>query len=89
MATAILNTDVRFVVIGQRSGYGGAWGKGVTLAEAKKNFTRLGGGSLSKGYTVASFPDGGFDGIDEIGRVHYLADKPIETTEVKARKQAA
>lgn len=67
------------VVIG-----GGVWGKGSTLDEAKRNFSRY-GGSLSAGYVILTFGSRSeFAGVDEIGRVHWSGDDPAER-HVKAR----
>lgn len=66
-------TGQTLVVIG-----GGRWGKGTTLAEAKRNFTRY-GGALSGGYAVLTFgARSEFDGVDDMGRVHWRGEEPAE-----------
>lgn len=47
------------------------WGKGSTLAEAKKAFTEQ-GGVLSNGYTILTFDaDTKFGGVDGMGRYYF------------------
>jgi len=75
--------STRFLIYGQMR-----WGKGRTLAEAKKNFTGA-GGRLLAGYEVQEWPEGvEIQGVDQMGRVHYLGQgEPIETS-VPARLPA-
>lgn len=64
------------------------WGKGATLAEAKRNFTKF-GGCLSDGYLILTFSaETEFIGVDDIGRYHWRGDVPARR-EVKPRGQAA
>lgn len=72
-------TEDTVVIIGQNY-----WGKGSTLAEAKKAWQRW-GRKLSDGYTVLTFGDGSrFVGVDQMGRVFWEGEEPTER-EVKAR----
>ncbi len=64
-----------------------SWGKGATLAEAKKNFGRN-GGKLSDGYIVLTF-DGEteFLGFDVMGRYSWNGNRPTsETFKARTRK---
>lgn len=71
------------VVLGSGGGFGGHWGKGPDLAEAKRNFRRY-GGVLSHGYAVLTFGPGSvFLGVGGLG-YRYLGDPPT-MTEVPAR----
>lgn len=59
-------TGETFVIFGQFY-----WGKGSTLAEAKKNFTDH-GGVLSNGYAILTFDaETEFEGVDNMGRYFY------------------
>lgn len=54
------------------------WGRGATVAEAKKRF-RNQGGVLSDGYVVLTFDAATkFGGFDEAGRFHYRGNQPTE-----------
>lgn len=62
------------VVIGYQ-----AWGKGTTLAEAKKNM-RNAGGALSNGYMILTFDkDTTFHGVDQHGRYEWTGNAPTQT----------
>lgn len=64
------------------------WGKGETLAEAKKQFRRE-GGRLSLGYTILDFgTDLTFKGVDQMGRVYWEGEGRPTDTEVPARKKS-
>lgn len=75
--------STRFLVYGQLR-----WGKGASLSEAKTNFTGA-GGRLSAGYEIQEWPEGvEIQGVDQMGRIHYLGQgRPTETS-VPARKPA-
>jgi len=61
---------------------GGRWGRGVDLAQAKRNFTRF-GGRLSGGYEIIEFgEETTFTGVDDLGR-YYFDGPPPSRREVK------
>jgi hypothetical protein len=61
------------------------WGVGDDLATAKKNFRRF-GGRLSGGYAVIVFDaEASFEGVDQMGRYHYIGKAPT-VTEVQPRR---
>lgn len=67
------------VIIGQNR-----WGSGVDLKAAKAQFTRQ-GAKLTKGYTVCAFDkDSSFEGVDQMGRVHWIGNEPT-VTEIVSR----
>lgn len=73
----------RWLVVGN-----GHWGQGLTLAEAKANYTRH-GGQLSRGYEIVHFGQGSeFGGVDDMGRYHWTGDTPSLRV-VAARKPHA
>jgi hypothetical protein len=51
------------------------WGRGATLAEAKKNFGNQ-GGQLGTGYNVFD-AETEFRGVDDMGRVHWAGNEPV------------
>jgi len=62
------------------------WGHGKDLADAKKIFTKE-GGKLSLGYTIVEFTDGvEFDGVDQMGGVHWKDTQWTEGAEVRSPK---
>ena len=62
------------------------WGHGSDLADAKKIFTNH-GGRLSLGYTIVEFTDGiEFDGVDQMGGVHWRDKQWVEGAEVRSPK---
>lgn len=66
----------------------GQWryGAGVTLNEAKKNFTNQGAG-LTKGLTVVKFDDETeYHGVDQMGLFHFKGNSP-EQIEVPPGKR--
>lgn len=55
-----------FLIMGQMR-----YGAGLTLDEAKKNFTANGGG-LTKGLTLIEFSaETEYHGVDQVGRFHH------------------
>lgn len=71
------------------------WGKGATLAEAKRKFYEE-GGRLSRGYTILVFDaDTVLEGVDLMGRYYYHkrnsdeAPNPPTETVVKPLGQRA
>jgi hypothetical protein len=62
------------------------YGAGLTLDEAKKNFTANGGG-LTRGLTLIEFTDETeYHGVDQMGRFHYKNNgkgEPYKMTEVR------
>lgn len=69
-----------YVIVG-----GGYWGKGNTVAEAKKQF-RYQGGKLTGGYGIYTFDEQTvFHGIDSFGRYEYTGNAPALEV-VKGRK---
>ncbi len=64
-----------FLIMGQWR-----WGAGLTLPEAKKNFTRE-GGALTKGLTLIEFDDRTeFHGVDQMGRFEYKRLDELDPT---------
>lgn len=62
------------------------WGHDKDLESAKKNFTSQ-GGKLSLGYTIVEFTDGiEFNGVDQMGGVHWKDEKWTEGTEPREPK---
>lgn len=71
---------------GRRKPYGGAWGKGVTVEEAKRNGRRE-GLVLSFGYEVIVFgPESTFEAVDCFGRYSWTGPGPVARVEVPERK---
>lgn len=72
---------VNFVVIG-----GGYYGTAETVADAKRNFSRV-GGRLAFGYGIFEFgPDSEYVGIHPVyGSINYRGAEPVLIREVKAR----
>jgi hypothetical protein len=69
-----------FLIMGQFR-----YGAGLTLEEAKKNFTAH-GGKLRKGLTLIKFDsDTEYLGVDQMGRYHYKGNPP-ELIEVQPGK---
>jgi len=72
-----------FVVYGQNR-----WGKGDTLADAKKVFQQH-GGQLSKEYAILTFDaHTTFEGVDQMGRYYFKGNEPTEKI-VPARRARA
>ena len=73
-----------FLVIGMNY-----WGTGHDLAEAKREYKKA-GGKLSNGYAIVEFPpELTFDGVDQIGQVHWLGEGQPKVTQVKPRGKKA
>lgn len=72
---------------GSHSGYGGVWGYGSDLAEAKKAFRRN-DGALGRGYSVIVFDaETDFIGVNPMGGYRFMGNAPT-VTEVAATKKA-
>jgi hypothetical protein len=74
-----------FVVVGGTGTYG-AWGSGDTKALALAEFRRQ-RGSVRLGYTLIEFTeDTKFEGMDQMGRVHWNGPEPTMTVIEGTRK---
>lgn len=72
------STTQSVLVIGQNR-----WGHGSDLSEAKRIFRKQ-GGKLANGYTIVEFSDGlKFNGVDQMGRVHWKDEKWTEGATVR------
>lgn len=81
-------TKARHVIVGSGSGYGGVYGIGTTLEQAKQQFRRE-GGRLGKYHRTFEFPDGvTFLGITGLGTVRwrYDTDPHVEPVIVDVHK---
>jgi hypothetical protein len=77
-------TPETFVILGSMQ-----WGYGPTLDAAKRRWRTQGRGKLSDGYGVYTFGEGStFEGVDNLGRVHWSGERPA-FTEVPARTRKA
>lgn len=83
------NYGVTVVIGASKSGYGGAWGKGATLDDAKREFRKQGGG-LARGYTVVHFDDVTlFLGISGMGGYRWLGNEPdVEQFGPRGRRES-
>jgi hypothetical protein len=52
------------------------WGKGETLAEAKRNLRKQGGSSKGHHLILEFGEDSEFAGVDELGRYHWDGKPP-------------
>lgn len=84
----VVQEDVGAVVVLSATTIGyGAWGKGRTEAEAKRNARQTGRADFAKrGYTVLTFDSvTEFMGVDQMGRVSWRA---IDGTKAKDHEPA-
>lgn len=81
-----MEVDVFVVAANLESSWGGAYGRGLTLNQAKDECKKY-GGKLGNGYTILKFGEGStFKGFDDSGSYYWEGKEP-EVTEVPPYKR--